>query len=625
MQRFFWVLILAVFMPGPSAQALTPQVDSLVMRDGRKLAADIYIVPGGGTRPTILIQTPYNRLLFRLVLPLGVGQDLANSPYNFVVVDWRGFYGSTAATVPNYDRGLDGYDVVEWIATQTWSDGQVGTWGPSALGVIQYQTARHQPPHLVACVPVVADARQLFTTYYTGGVLRTEYVNQLDSLGYGLGPLVRANPAENLTWQFAANNSTYADDLAVPMLSIAGWYDHNLKEQLEFFEMMRTQSAPAVRNLHRILIGPWSHGGFNGNGPGSGTTGQLAFPLAAGWSALKARSFLDYYLLDSANGWDTVSTYTYYKIGAEAWHATTTWPGVTQVVPYYLTNVGTLATVAPAADATTDIAIDPRNPSPTIGGATLDDDLTQGPFDQAPVVESRPDVAVFSTSNLASDVEIAGAPVARIWASTNRADADVAIRLTDVYPDGRSMLVWDGIRRLRYADGYTPADTGQIAPGTVEQLEIDLPPLAYVWPAGHAIRLVVGGNNFPRFDLNLQNGGAIFAPGDSLVGTLTLHTGPAHPSQLRLPVVPQAVGIADAAAPAPALHAYPNPTAGSLMVSGLPAGAATLVLADATGRTVAQWPIHGPAAEVSLSHLPVGTYLLRIAGQAGGVRVVRLW
>jgi predicted acyl esterase len=624
-QVWLAVAALALLAHPLRAQVLTPQVDSLVMRDGRKLAADIHLVPGGAQRPTILIQTPYNRLLFRLGLPLGTGQNLASSPYHFVVVDWRGFYGSVAATVPNYDRGLDGYDLVEWIAAQPWSDGQVATWGPSALGVIQFQTAKHQPPHLVACVPLVADPRFLFPSYYTGGALRTEYVNQLDSLGYGLGPLVRANPAQNVVWNVAANNSTYPQSIAVPMLSVAGWYDHNLVDQLDYFELMRAQSAPAVRSQHRILVGPWAHGGFTGNGPGSGTVGELSFPQAAGVLNPITNRFLAYYLLDSANGWDTTSTYTYFKIGPNTWNTANSWPPVTQLRTFFLTESGTLDSLLPATPAPVGVAVDPRTPTPTIGGATLDDDLLQGPWDQAPLVEGRSDVALFSTEALAESVEIAGAPVARIWASTTQPDADVAIRLTDVYPDGRSILVWDGIRRLRYAQGYTPADTGQVAPGTVVQLEIDLPPLAYTWLSGHRIRLVVSGNNYPRFDLNLQNGGAIFAPGDSLPGTLTVHTGPSHPSQLRLPVLMSLPTGHAGAAPLPApFRLAPNPTSGQLAVTELPLGPSTLVLRDATGRQVAQWEAHGPTAHLSLHHLPAGAYWLQAFGHAGAQRVLLL-
>src|SRR4051812_30375787 len=79
------------------AQLLTPQVDSIPMGDSKKLAADVYIPSGMAQGPVILIQTPYNRQLYRVGLPLLIAKNINSSNYIIVVVDWRGFYGSAAA------------------------------------------------------------------------------------------------------------------------------------------------------------------------------------------------------------------------------------------------------------------------------------------------------------------------------------------------------------------------------------------------------------------------------------------------------------------------------------------------------------------------------------------------
>ena len=130
-----------------SSAILTPIVDSVTMSDGKKLLADIYIPVGMTSGPVILIQTPYNRLYYRLIgLPLGIGMDVDSSNYIFVITDWRGFYGSTSAmTASPPSRGIDGKSTVDWIAAQPWSNGKVGTWGPSALGKVQFQTAKENP------------------------------------------------------------------------------------------------------------------------------------------------------------------------------------------------------------------------------------------------------------------------------------------------------------------------------------------------------------------------------------------------------------------------------------------------------------------------------------------------
>src|SRR6478672_7543472 len=111
-------LLLSFLLAGLQSFAiLTPQVDSIPMSDGRKLAADVYIPSGMSSGPVILVQTPYNRLLYRLGLPLGIGTNLNSSNYIIVVVDWRGFYGSAAAAhVGAPSMGQDGHSCVEWIA-----------------------------------------------------------------------------------------------------------------------------------------------------------------------------------------------------------------------------------------------------------------------------------------------------------------------------------------------------------------------------------------------------------------------------------------------------------------------------------------------------------------------------
>lgn len=143
-----------LFVSGLQAQILlSPDTAHIYMRDGKWLAADLHLPDTSSPKPTILIQTPYNRTLYRFGLPLGFGTDLSSSPYNWVIVDWRGFYGSLSAFVASPDRGNDGYDVVEWIAAQSWSDGQVGTWGPSALGNVQFQTAEKSASGLEMHLP----------------------------------------------------------------------------------------------------------------------------------------------------------------------------------------------------------------------------------------------------------------------------------------------------------------------------------------------------------------------------------------------------------------------------------------------------------------------------------------
>lgn len=116
MKKFLPLLTLLLCFSASSAQfVLNPEVDSIPMRDGKKLAADIHLPDTINSFPVILIQTPYNRLIARLGLPLGIGLDIDQSDYAFVTVDWRGFYGSLGAFTLNPNRGEDGYDSYNFV------------------------------------------------------------------------------------------------------------------------------------------------------------------------------------------------------------------------------------------------------------------------------------------------------------------------------------------------------------------------------------------------------------------------------------------------------------------------------------------------------------------------------
>ncbi|NNJ54983.1 MAG: CocE/NonD family hydrolase, partial [Bacteroidia bacterium] len=173
MKNYFFSLVALLITTATSAQ-LSPDSRDIPMRDGKYLAADFYSNDSTVQKPTILIMTPYGKFFYTIIgLPFDIGYDFSKSNYNFVIVDWRGRFASSGAFAIDSDNGEDGYDVVEWIAAQSWSDGKIGTWGPSALGGVQFDLAKEKPPHLTCCVPEVAAPIYEYSHYHPGGVLET--------------------------------------------------------------------------------------------------------------------------------------------------------------------------------------------------------------------------------------------------------------------------------------------------------------------------------------------------------------------------------------------------------------------------------------------------------------------
>ena len=512
---------------------------SIPVRDGKSLAADLYRPADTGKWPTILIQTPYDRKLYRLVFRFEISQDpLLKSPnYAFLIADWRGFYDSAPAAVPGYDRGYDGYDLVEWIAAQDWSNGNVGTWGASALGQIQFQTAARQPPHLKVCVPMVGHARQTYDLYYGGGVYY-ENKNSFVAGYFGLGFVLKDHPLYDPVWQFAEANALPLGQCNVPMLHISGWYDHQTDISIREFRNLQESGGALAKGRQKMMIGPWSHSHV-----GDLKQGQIYYPAAYQESSRMALECYEYYLRGLANGFAFRSPLLYFQINEDRWLATEDWPPAsTRKDTYYLTSQGGLAKDAPtSASALKEYVSDPANPVPTRFGAILleDDSTTQGPGDLTEV-ENRPDVLTFTTPPLVDPLRIMGRSEALLHISADVPDADLAVRMCQVTPEGKSLLLVDGIQRASLRGSY--AQKKLLQPQEIVLIRVSLPSVAATISPGHRLRVTVASSNYNCFSINPQDGSSFTDDaGASLQkGTIRLHASASYPSQIRLPLAVQA-------------------------------------------------------------------------------------
>lgn len=586
---------------------MTPTLNDIWidMRDGELLQADVYIPSGVDSAEVILIQTPYNKNTFEWSLPMGVGMNLDSQPFIWVIVDWRGFYGSNGADLSNFERGEDGYDICEWISEQTWHKDRIGTWGPSALGGVQYSTAREQHPNHTCAVPLVAHPQQNYNAYFTGGVLEEARLYQLDALGYGLSPVILANPYYSAVWTFSENSTWYPEDIIIPTLQIGGWYDHNIDIMMDWYEATRTYAASPVQDQQWLLVGPWVHGGTGAAFVGSSIQGELTYPNAALVSNTMAWDFLSYYLLDTPNNWQTTEMITYYKTGEDQWSSTNT--SSIEIINedvLYLSANGEL--ISGSGSGSTTFVSDPQNPSPTIGGATLSTGLDQGPYDQNSL-DSRTDIITFESVDLPNDVHISGRVKANLYVECNQPDADISVRLVDLYPDGRSMLITDGIHRMRFRDGYTQADESFMSPGNIYHVEVELPFTNYTWKAGHQIKLYVGGNNAIRYNVNLQNGGTMYVAGDTNVANIQIHHNSANPSRIILPGNNTFLSVEDQ--DQHSFHVYPNPTSQALKIKSSMNYDAVLIY-DIQGKLMISQS--GMEKSIDVSSLESGMYLIQI-------------
>jgi predicted acyl esterase len=525
----------AAYAPPPGATE-----EFATLRDGVKLAANVFKPQGAGPWPVVLSRTPY------LKDGRGTPEQLAaaarkytDAGYVFVLQDVRG-KGHSEGFYQAYVTDIeDGYDSVEWAAKQPWSNGKVGITGASALGVTSNAAAMANPPHLKAAYVVVAPYDRLHSSFM-GGVIKEK-----DTVGWLKGQSVsdaeidelRARAADDVFWnRFAMSpNRKY---ITVPIYNVGGWYDIFNQGNTSNFTWLQNAGSKGARGNQKLLMGPFGHGPLSGD---------LAYPgqdQLQGAFGNELRWF-DYWLKGIDNGIMDEPPVSYFMMAGARTGAfspknrmltSANWPPANREVRYFLTPDRALTTKPPAVtDAKLSYRFDPANPVTTFGGANLT--FERGPQDQRQV-PARQDYLRFQTPALDKDVVIAGPVKVELYGATDGLDTDFMAKLVDVYPDGYEALVLDAPIRARYRHGRMPDDVKMMTPGAPEEMVIDLWSTAITFEKGHRIAVHITSSNAPRFEVNPNTGEAPGKPAQKpRVALNSVYMDASHPSALVLPVI----------------------------------------------------------------------------------------
>jgi putative CocE/NonD family hydrolase len=216
------------------------------------------------------------------------------------------------------------------------------------------------------------------------------------------------------------------------------------------------------------------------------------------------------------------------------WYQSDVWPIPVNITDLYLVNTpnphsGQLLESGADSDYN-EIIYNPENTTATIGGNNLV--LPSGMYDQSSL-ENRQDVLLYETSELINPITTVGRINVTLYFSSNCTDTDVTVKLTDVYPDGRSMLLTDSILRLRYRNGFLTPEL--MIPGTIYELTISLSSTAYVFNSGHKIRLAISGSNYPRFESNPNTGEDLLQNSTYYSAQNRIYCNTTYPSMISLP------------------------------------------------------------------------------------------
>jgi uncharacterized protein len=521
-----------------------------VMRDGTRLAANVFKPAGKGPWPAVMTRTPYLKdgRIDPEKDPKGVkmrealakqAKRYTDAGYVFVYQDVRG-KGRSQGFYAAFENDIeDGYDSVEWAAAQPWSNGKIGLSGGSAMGITSNEAAMAAPPHLMAAYVVVAPF-DLLQNSYMGGVLKEKDVIGWQK-GQGVSDAVldtsRRRVVDDVIWNRAAM-STNRKYIRIPIYNVGGWYDIFDHGNISNFEYLQNHGAKGARGNQKLYMGPFGHGNLSGN---------LEYPgldrLSLGGD--QEIRWFDYWLKGIDNGIMAEPPVSYVMMGPaekgaysptnRILHAAN-WPPAYREVRYYLTPGKALATKAPSvAEAKISYDDDPANPVPTVGGANLT--FERGPMDQR-AIPARQDYLRFTTPVLDKDVVVTGPVKVELYGATDGPDTDFMAKLVDVYPDGYEALVLDAPIRARFRGGRMPDQVKPMTPGAPEELTIDLWSTAITFAKGHRIALHVTSTNSPRFEVNPNTGEP---PGEHRlkprVARNSVYMDATHPSALVLPVV----------------------------------------------------------------------------------------
>jgi predicted acyl esterase len=530
---------------GPVGAAVLPRSTVMVpMRDGVRLATDLYLPEGPGPWPVALARTPYDKRNIELHAGVRIS-GLRQIGIAWVVQDARGRFASEGKARPNVDDGWgalqDGFDTVTWIRQQPWANGKIATFGSSTLGDYQYLLAGAGPEGIVGQHVPVGGFSPYHGEFYQNGVfLKGDIEDWLQGNGWpkDVLPLLRQHPSYDDFWR-GMDLGTRLDKVRWPMVHEGGWFDLYTQCYIDAFTQLQEQGGEGGRGHQHLLIGPWTHLDIGWNSFGR-KAGVLTFPANAGFppGAPGRVAWLQFWLTGKPEIPADEPAVRYYVMGdvtdrqapGNFWRSADRWPPPSQPLRLYFTVDGGLAREAPAGVTTRGYDYDPAKPVPTRG------DGIEGPMDQRSV-EARPDVLVFSTPPLAEPIEVTGRIGVRLYAASSARDTDFTAKLTDVYPNGRSILLKDGIVRARFRHSLETEEL--ITPGQQYAYDIDLWSTSIVFNRGHQIRVAISSSNSPRFEPNPNTGGP--QPPDpkekAVVAHQTIYLGGSEASSIVLPEV----------------------------------------------------------------------------------------
>lgn len=537
---------------------LSPQIESLTLKDGTRLDADVYRPALPGRYPVLLQRQAYSR---RIACSICYAHPAWYASHGYIVVvqDVRGRGTSEGTFRPGETEIEDGGATVEWAARLDGANGDVAMYGFSYQAYNQLLAAAGDCQSLRALAPAMGPWNPAHWAYENGarqmkhmigwGIQITaeaarragddEAFSALQAAGSNLplGGPIAAMPqllqkyrhySHVMDWLETPSDSSYWDRISpvrhvealrargLPMLFIGGWFDPFLPATVESFRALASSSEHT-----KLIVGPWIH--F----PWTRKVGSVDFgPDAQRNIDIDHIRFFDH-VLKGASSEAEQRRIELFDMGLKTWRGYQDLPDNTQ--PLFLGGTGRISidtqdgTLCPRQNPVGDvehIVHDPWRPAPTIGGYY---GAPAGPVDRR-VADERGDVLTFTTEALEDAIEVVGEPEVELDLSCDRPSFDLSCILSLVTSDERVLQISSGYAHYRVA--------------TAGRYKLKLATTCVTLRSGERLRLSIAGADYPAYPANPGTGeDPVSTPKThAVVTTIAVWHGPSRASLLRLPV-----------------------------------------------------------------------------------------
>jgi len=554
----------------PTMKTKVEKSVKIKMRDGVELVAEIVRPADEGKYPAILERTPYGREIFSKLS----GEWWARRGYVHIVQDARGRNESGGEWTPLVNERKDGYDTIDWIARQSWSDGKVGMIGGSYGGWVQWAAAVEAHPALRCIVPQVSPPDPFFNFPIDHGVpmlygaiwwsnfvkekktplipeipkdlekLKTLPLSKVDDEVLGRDIpfydewLGKESPASFAGANFMAD----MNKVKIPILHISGWWDGDgIGTKLNWAKMR------ALGHKDQWLIyGPWSHA-FNS----SSRFGDVDYgPDAITDLDLIYLRWFDTWLKNKPAQWDKQPKVRIFVTGANEWRELGDWPDPrSREMTLYLssegpangaTSVGELIATAPGEQEPDRYTYNPASAQipNQLKEVKSFFDLLAGATTLVKIEANKNDVLVYRTPPMNDPIEISGPIDLDLYFSTSAKDTDFFASLIDINEKDEMRIIGiPGKIRARYLSGWEkPA---LLQPGKVYKCSIALWDTAHQVKKGHRLGVLIDSQKFPNYARNLNTGEPIRNATRMVAAHQTIYHDAKHPSALRFHLLPQ--------------------------------------------------------------------------------------